>query len=180
MEKISKERRAEIKEEKHQRRASKLYRKEGLRQLQVAKVEARKELKILQYMLKTDVIYYHHGQEESMKSIIKSRIEDLKVSIKESHVTDCNSVRAPKYTEYHPYYWNYSSPVTSYMPLCYLGCLPACDMYSIPLDGTHVFYITDSGQRGLGTFNYIKAKKVEAVVQVPKVDPGAIIPITHI
>jgi len=88
-----------------------------------------------------------------------------------------------KYTEYNPYIWNYQGEGKNYMPLSHLGCIWMSStfetIYDVPLDGTYEFYINDSGQRGLGSFNSINCKKVEVNINIPKVSPGSLIPITE-
>ena len=51
-------------------------------------------------------------------------------------------------------------------------------IYDVPLDGSYIFSIFDSGQRGLGSFNYIRVTKTENEIIVPYVNPGAFPPIT--
>ena len=124
------------------------------------------ELNILKFMLKNDVMYFHHGSSESMKKTIQKQIDYL--------------IKREEHTEYDPYIWNYYGKGKNRMSLCLLGCLwsgPGT-IYDVPLDGTYKFHIYDSGQRGLGSFNRITATKVENAVVVPHVDPGAFIPIT--
>lgn len=128
----------------------------------------KRELGILKFMLKTDVMYNHHGRSESMKNGIAKKI----LSIKENKT----------YTEYHPYFWNYSKDESSYMPKSLLGNIFNShdfeSIYEVPLDGSYKFEIYDSGQRGMGSFNYITAIKVEDKFEAPYVNPGALNPIT--
>src|ERR1017187_6776985 len=121
-------------------------------------------MNILKYMLKHDVMYFHHGYSESMKPKIQKQIEYLK--------------RTNKPREYDSYIWNYQGEGHNTMPLSWLGCIFSGNIYEVPLDGTFKFHIYDSGQRGSGSFNRMKATEVEAEVKIPFVNPGAIIPIT--
>lgn len=127
--------------------------------------EKKRELKLLKFMLKTDVLYHHHGKQDSSVKTIKSRIERIK--------------ERNKYTEYDPYGWNWD---LSYPGLSLLGCIWSSSffesIYDVPLDGSYIFYIYDSGERGSGSKNRMTAKKVDVAPYVPYVNPGAIIPIT--
>lgn len=155
------------KEEKAQDKLYKQYRREDARNIKAHKALIRRELKVLKYMLKTDVLYHHHGTTDSLKNNILKQIAYLKE--RDTH------------TEYNGYAWNYTP--SSYMSLCLLGNLWSSTsefdtIYDVPLDGTYVFYVYDSGQRGSGSFDYMKAKRVEVETKVPYVNPGNIIPIT--
>lgn len=157
------------KEEKQRDKENRRYQREQNKAEKKHKALIRRELKILKYMLKTDVLYYHHGTSNSLKSKILEEIKYLK--------------ERDNYKKYHPYVWNYYGEGKSYMSLCLLGNLWSSTsefetIYDVPLDGTYVFYVYDSGQRGLGSFDYMKAKRVEVETKVPYVNPGNIIPIT--
>lgn len=158
----------ESKEERQARQEIKAYERKEAVAAKEHKVNVRRELKLLKFMLKTDVLNHHHGRSESMRDAIEKQIAYLKTR--------------DKHTEYDPYYWNYSEGGTSQMPLCFLGCLPSISgfdsIYDVPLDGSYVFYIYDSGQRGLGSYNRIACKLAAIEVSIPKVNPGALIPIT--
>jgi hypothetical protein len=128
----------------------------------------RREKKILTYMKKNDVLYYHHDRSDSSMKQIESALK---------------SVKDGNYEEYDSYIWNRQGEGNSYMPLCqFHNIYRAVDgfdtIYDVPLDGTYQFHIYDSGQRGLGSFNYITATKVEEEVAVPFVNPGGFPQIT--
>lgn len=146
--------RKETPEEKKYRQELKAYRRQEKEKEQEYKKKLSRELKVLRFMKKTDVLYYHHGTSESMMKRIEKGIQ----MITKGHFG------ARVYTEYHPYYWNYSPNKSSEMPLSYLGCLFNSSfetIYDVPLDGTYIFEIRDSGERGLGSFDRIFAKKVQ-------------------
>jgi hypothetical protein len=155
------------KEEKQRDKENRQYQREQNKAEKEHKALVRRELKILRYMLKTDVLYHHHNTTDSLKKDILKQIEYLK--------------ERDNYKEYHPYVWNYTP--SSYMSLCLLGNLWSstsefATIYDVPLDGSYIFYVYDSGQRGLGSFDYMKAKRVNVETKVPYVNPGNIIPIT--
>lgn len=151
----------------------------------------RNEVAILKFMLKTDVIYYHHGQEESLKDLIKTQLDKIQ-SRHKKYLTERKKLeewgdKETYYnclfsshinTEYHPYYWNYNKDESSHIPLSYLGRLwyggEFETIYDVPLDGSYIFYTTDSGARGLGSMDYLKVRKSTEEVVVYKVNPGAI------
>jgi hypothetical protein len=82
-------------------------------------------------------------------------------------------------TEYDNYGWNWG---VSHPGLSLLGCIWSHrdfdDIYDVPLDGSHIFYVYDSGDRGCGSRSRITAKLAEKETVVPFVNPGALIPIT--
>jgi len=125
----------------------------------------KRELAILTYMAKTNVLDHHHGRQDSLLEKIKSRIAIIKSK--------------DQFTEYDPYGWNWGLTRPG---LSLLGCRWSSgefnDIYDVPLDGSYVFYVYDSGERGLGSKDRITAKKAEVATSVPYVNPGAIIPIT--
>lgn len=127
-----------------------------------------RELRILKFMLKHDVFYHHHGQESSMKEIIKKQIEYLK--------------KRNTFEIYDSYIWNYLGKDNNYKPLSWLDFVfKSCEfdsIYEVPLDGSYKFNAYDSGNRGLGSFSYLSVSKVEKPISVPKVNPGALIPVT--
>jgi hypothetical protein len=158
--------------EKEQRAEQASYRKSDRERNRIQKTEDKKhrdgkkrELAILNYMAKTNVLDHHHGRKDSLLEKIKSRIAIIK--------------DRDQFTEYDPYGWNWG---LSYPGLSLLGCRWSSgeftDIYDVPLDGSYVFYVYDSGERGLGSKNRMTAKKVESATSVPYVNPGAIIPIT--
>lgn len=162
-------------EEKLERAQRRQWDKEDRERLKLEKSRQREqkqankiELAILNFMLKTDVLYYHHGRSESMKNTIKSKIESVK--------------ETGRNTEYDPYIWNYQGEGKNYMPKCQMGNIFSSSdfdtIYEVPLDGTYIFSIFDSGQRGLGSFNRITATKVEKQFNAPYVNPGAFPPVT--
>jgi hypothetical protein len=138
---------------------------------------------VLLYMKKTDVLYHHHNQSDSMmKDIIKAldRLNQTESNSIGFRIRD-KEIRLPRHNEYNSYIWNYQGEGNNYLPLCQFGCIwrgPFDTIYDVPLDGSYTFSIYDSGQRGLGSFNGITATEVEKPVYVPKVSPGSIIPIT--
>ena len=117
-------------------------------------------------MEKTDVLYYHHNQNESLKLLIREKI----ISIKQTN----------EHEEYNPYICDYQN--SNYMGKCLLGNIFSSSefktIYDVPLDGTYIFSVYDSGARGLGSFNRITVTKIEKEFKAPFVNPGAIIPIT--
>lgn len=132
------------------------------------KVNCKRELQVLNFMLKHDVLFHHHGRQDSMKETIEKQIETLK--------------RTGKHTEYHPYIWNRWGEGKNYMPLCLLdgnifSSREFNSIYDVPLDGSYMFHIYDSGERGLGSFHRITAEKVGTFKKIPHVDPGAMVPI---
>jgi hypothetical protein len=162
-------------EEKAESKQRREWDREERKRLKLEKEESRKnkiaiktELAILRFMLKTDVLYYHHGKQDSMKSVIKTTIQEIK--------------ETEQIKEYNGYVWNYLGEGNNYLPKCQLGNLFSSDefetIYDVPLDGSYIFSIFDSGQRGLGSFNYIRVTKTENEIIVPYVNPGAFPPIT--
>lgn len=134
------------------------------------KANAKRELAILDYMLKTDMKYHHHGREDSMIQQIKEAINAIKTDPKNFKI-------------YDPYVWNRLGEGNNYLPACHFGNLWSRSndfdtIYEVPLDGSYRFYTYDSGQRGIGSFHYISCKKIEEVITVPKVNPGGFPPIT--
>jgi hypothetical protein len=129
----------------------------------------KREKEVLTFMLKNDVLYYHHNRSESMMEDIEKALNKVKID--------------KKHQEYDPYIWNRQGEGNNYIPLCQFGNIFSNvdgfgSIYEVPLDGTYKFYIYDSGQRGLGSFNYITAKKVEQELKVPHVNSGGFPPIT--
>lgn len=156
---------------KQERESDKLHRKyqvELKKEQSQLKKDVARELRILKFMLKHDVLYHHHSKESSSKDKIKTQIEYLKTR---------NGFR-----EYNSYLWNYLGEGKNYMPLSWLGFIFSstefASIYEVPLDGSYKFYAHDSGMRGLGSFDYLKAIKVEKQIAVPKVNPGGFPPIT--
>jgi len=158
------------KEEKEAAREHRLYRKEQImyekeekRLEKERKKNVKRELAVLLFMKKNDVKYYHHGRADSLLSEINE------------HITCLKSKKA-SWNVYDPYIWNYQGEGKNYTSRCLLGNLwndsifPT--IYDVPLDGTYIFAVTDSGSRGLGSYNYIKAVPIEEDVHVPKVNPG--------
>ena len=103
-------------EEKAESKERREYYREERKRLKLEKEEIRKnkiavknELSILQFMLKTDVLYYHHGKEDSMKSVIKNTIQEIK---------ETNQIK-----EYNGYVWNYLGEGNNYLPKSQLGNL---------------------------------------------------------
>jgi hypothetical protein len=158
--KLSKEEKELKKQQIENDRAWKLRKKRENEEQKLQKKELKNNINILKYMKKNDVIYYHHSEEESMIKKIKEYLEYIK--------------KTNRFTEYIN---------SRYTPLCLLGCKWSgdCDfdsIYDVPLNGEYEFYITDSGMRGLGSYDYLHLKKVESKVHIPFVNPGGLIPIT--
>lgn len=146
--------------------------KEHKAYLRAQKALATKAKNILKYMLKTDVLFYHHGRTDSMKDTVEKALTKVVNGIKDKTYT---------HSEYHPYIWNYQGQGRNYIPLVQLNCLwkgPFDTIYDVPLDGSYIFSVFDSGQRGSGSFHGITATKVTEQVEVSKVSPGSMIPIT--
>jgi len=151
-------------EERERQKQNKVYDKQ-------MREDQKRELAILEFMVKTDVLYYHHGRSESMAGKAKSQITKIK--------------KTGRYDERNSYIWNYYGEGNNTMSRSLLGNLfnsGSTDfetIYDVPLDGTYKFVVWDSGQRGLGSFDYIKPVKVEEQVKVPYVSPGAFPPISY-
>lgn len=137
-----------------------------------AKVQHNKKIKrektLLKFMLKNDVLSYHHGQADSKLKEIKIQLDIL--------------TKRNTYREYDPYVWNRLGEGNNHLPLSHMGCLWRSNefetIYDVPLDGSYTFYIYDSGERGLGSFSRITACKKGENPFVPKVNPGGIPQIT--
>jgi hypothetical protein len=174
----------EVKENKERRAAMKKA-KERIREV---KIQYKRELSILNYMLKNDVLYYHHNKSESMRHTIEKTIALLKESYEElkpylQEVTNPWDFGIKDiHTKYHPYVWNRLGEGNNYLPLCHFENLFNSNtfksIYDVPLDGTYEFYIYDSGERGLGAFHYITCKRIENKIHIPFVNPGALPQIT--
>lgn len=161
--------------------------KQVKRDIKEYKLMLKKTLDILLFMKRTDVKFYHHKQAESQMDKICKAIEHLKQKdCTTSGNTKCFRINGeykclPAYDQYDPYIWNYQGQGKNRLPICQFGCIwkgPFDSIYDVPLDGSYVFSIYDSGQRGLGSFNGITATRVNEVVEVPEVSPGSIIPKT--
>ena len=166
-------------EEKEQKRLWKIYDRRQREYDKQVRQEKRKrnklrkrEIEVLKFMLKTDVLYYHHGSSESMMKSIKEELTILK---------NPNE----KYDRYNAYIWNYQGAGHNTLPRCQFDCIykPGDTefetIYDVPRDGSYRFVIYDSGQRGSGSFNYIKPVKVEKTFEPPKVNPGGIVPLFY-
>ena len=136
--------------------------KEERKEARVLKLEIKRELSILKYMLKTGVICRHHNQEVSERKEIEAAI----VRVKEGR---------------HKYYEEYSShyKVDSMLGESHLGHIwnhsEFNTIYDVPLDGSYIFHSYDSGIRGSGSRFYLTATKVSEKFEVPHVDPGGFI-----
>lgn len=166
--KISKEEIEEAKAYRLYRKEQIAYEKEEKAKVKLRKFNIKRELLVLNFMKKHDVKFYHHSKCDSMLSNINEHI----VALKDNNANWC---------VYDPYIWNYQGEGYNYTSRCLLGNLWSSSsefptIYDVPLDGTYKFVITDSGSRGLGSYNYIQAIKVEEEVYVPKVNPGAFRP----
>lgn len=168
---FSKEAKAERASDRAWRKLDRENKKIERERVKADKALLKKELEVLNFMLKNDVIYYHHNQQESMIPSIKKVIEILK----SKDLTDIK--------KYHPYIWNHQGEGNNYMLRSQLDNIFSSgefkSIHDVPLDGTYKFTIKDSGQRGLGSFDYMYAEPVEAEVKVPYVNPGGFPPISY-
>lgn len=166
--KLTKEEREEEKQRAKWRKEDRIRERENKLLIKEEKRLYKKELEVLTFMKKTDVLYHHHGTSESMRKTIEEQIIRLK------------ETKEP--TVYHQYIWNYRGEGNNRMLRSELGCLFRSSEFDtphdVPLDGTYVFEMYDSGQRGCGSFHGLTVRKVEEKSYIPKVDPGGIIPIT--
>ena len=153
------------KEQKQREREEKLKVKEQ-------KILSQRELAILQFMVRTNIIFYHHGEEESLTKEVLAIMQELK---EQEHVLGAH-------LEYNSYIWNYQGEGKNYMSRCLLGRLWRSStfetIYDVPLDGTYYFYCYDSGERGSGSFGRITCAKEGEGPKVPKVNPGGFPQIT--
>jgi hypothetical protein len=149
----------------------------------------RKEMRILKFQLRNGLEYYHHSTSNSVKDSVKNAINILsgirkEYLAKKKEIDDpyCDIVPRRAHLMYDPYVWNRLGEGKNYLPLCQHGSLWSHSefetIYDVPLDGTYQFYIYDSGERGLGSFNRITCKRVEEKTEIPVVNPGAMPPIT--
>lgn len=180
---LSPEAKEQLKQEAKWRREDAAYNKLEKARLKEHKTILAQAKAVLLYMKKTDVLYHHHGQSDSMMKSITAALDGLKNTERNTVRFTINreEVYLPHHMEYNSYIWNYQGQGNNYMPICQFGSIwrgPFDSIYSVPLDGTYIFSIHDSGQRGLGSFNGITATKVTEPVYVPHVSPGSIIPIT--
>lgn len=151
------------------RREDRAAEKERKAEERLHKANMKREIKLMEYMLKVGVGYHHHGRVDDMDDEIREHIKRMK--------TDDN----PHWLVYDPYFWNHNANQSSYTSRCLLGNLwdRSCgfdSIYDVPLDGTYRFVISDSGQRGLGSYNYMEAVRVEQEFKAPTVNPGAFRP----
>jgi len=169
--KLSPEEKADIKSNREHDKYMREREKEQKAFKKQQKILNKRELLILEFMLKSGVLYYHHGKSTPMEAEIKKQISKIKEGF--------------DWKEYNPYIWNYQGQGNNYMSRCLLGNLYTsgktnfATIYDVPLDGTYKFVITDSGQRGSGSFDYIKPVLVSETVEVPYVNPGAFPPINY-
>jgi hypothetical protein len=160
--------REEIEQNKRNRKYDKEQREyaaEERKENRIRKQNVKREIAVLKFMLKNDVKFYHHSTESSMLETIKRHLEALKEP-------------DARWNVYDPYIWNRQGEGNNTTSRCLLGNLwdrteDFETIYDVPLDGTYKFVITDSGSRGLGSYNYIRANKVDEEVYVQKVNPGA-------
>jgi hypothetical protein len=149
------------KKERAELRELALWKREQARKDREHKRLVNRELKVLKFMKKTGILYYHHNKVDSWANSIKSIIEKVKEE-----------------KRYYNWEWN----TGEYVPACHIGCRFRSDefdsIYDVPLDGSYIFQAYDSGERGLGAKDRLTAVKVEEKPYVPYVNPGAIIPIT--
>jgi len=143
----------------------------------------RREIKIMKYMKKHDVLSHHHGRQDSQKTLITERLDEMIKYQKENVSKEYHQMWHDKHRHRDPYIWNYQSDGKDkgYMPQCWLNCRFVDSdfdtIYDVPLDGTYEFYCYDSGQRGLGSLNIITTRKIEDKLNVPTVNPGAFRPL---
>ena len=134
--------------------------------LKEQKILSKRELLLLQFMLRTDTLFYHHSEAESLAKEIMKTMQELKDTEKE--------LRA--HLEYNNYIWNHYGEGNNYMSRSLLGRLWRSSefgtIYDVPLDGTYYFYCYDSGERGSGSFGRITCAKQGEGPRVPKVNPG--------
>lgn len=166
--KYTAEEKAEIAFNKESNKNRRAYEKEQKLKEKELKVNIKRELNILKFMLKNDVFYHHHGRKDSMKKTIQNCIDKIKV--------------VNNWQEYNAYIWNYFGQGKNMMSISLMGNLfdsrEFNNIYEVPLDGTYTFIIYDSGHRGSGSFDYIKPIKIETKFNAPKVNPGGFPPIT--
>jgi hypothetical protein len=153
-----------------QRREDRASEKERKAEERLRKANLRREIKVMECMLKVGISYHHHN-----------RVEDLSEQVK-GHIKQMKTDERPNWLVYDPYYWNHNVHKNSYNSRCLLGNLwdRSCGfdtIYDVPLDGTYRFVIYDSGQRGMGSYDYMVAVKVEKKFDAPTVNPGAFPPV---
>ena len=118
-----------------------------------------RELKVLRFMKKTGVLYYHHTKSDKI---------DIETVIKEVKSNNRHDV----------WKWHTQQSESRCLLDCKFRSSEFESIYDVPLDGSHIFQMYDSGERGLYAQNRITAVKVEEKPVIPHVNPGAIIPIT--
>jgi hypothetical protein len=160
---LSPEDKERLKKERRWRMEDNQTRREEKQEQRQQKLDNKAELAILQYMLKTDVLSYHHGYSESLKEEVQKQIAKLKES--------------GKHKEYDPYIWNRQGEGNNYMSLSVMRRIwhhiDFHTIYEVPLDGSYIFYAYDSGDRGSGSYNRISCHKVDEEPYVKKVNPGS-------
>jgi hypothetical protein len=152
------------------RREDRAAEKERKAEERLHKANLKREIKVMECMLKVGVGYHHHG-----------RVDDLSEEVR-GHIKRMKTDERPHWLVYDPYFWNHNAEESSYNSRCLLGNLwdRSCGfdtIYDVPLDGTYRFVIYDSGQRGLGSYNYMEAVKVEKKFDAPTVNPGGFPPL---
>jgi len=164
---LSPEALAEYRENQRWRKEERAIAKAQKEKEKAHKIRVQRELAVLQFMLRTGILYYHHGEAESMRLRVVRAIGKVCEGLVE---------------EYDPYIWNHQGEGNNYMPFCQFGKIWRHEqfpsIYDVPLDGTWIFYGYDSGERGLGAFHRISAHKAGNPPYPPKVDPGGFPPIT--
>lgn len=194
---LSPEEKKEYRERQKEQKENTKYWKEEKKRVQKLNKEnialAQRELAVLEYMSKTGVLNYHHGQADYNGKEVLSEIEEVKkifTQRKEFNLMKKNrepgfnsdhSQLSATHKVYHPYIWNYQDG-DSYMSRCLLGKLwrhsEFKTIYDVPLDGTWTFYAYDAGERGLGSFSRISAHRKEEEPKIRVVNPGLLRPIT--
>jgi hypothetical protein len=123
------------------------------------------EQRIIQFMKKTGVEYHHHSKKDliDMKPILKELNRQKPIFKTADGPTD---------------YWATFHGRGLALLDCNWSSSEFETIYDVPLDGTYIFQIYDSGHRGYGSKNNITAIETGRQPYVPYVNPGAIIPIT--
>ena len=167
--KLTEQERAERKQNKIYDQQRKAENKAYTIQHKQNKKNHKREIAVLEFMKKTDVLYCHHGRQDSTLEQIKTQLQIMKTKRPDGSL--------PGHSVYHPYIWNHQGEGNNHIPRCQFGCIFSSNefdsIYDVPLDGTYKFHIYDSGQRGLGSFNRITVTKMEVTPIIPKVNPGA-------
>jgi hypothetical protein len=164
------------KEERERQRASREHDRQLKKDAKEIMALLRREHKLLRFMRKTRVLYYHHGRADSLEKEIDKQLLAVKNAIDCNRIMPFFSLIRNEHSVYHPYVWNYYGEGNSRMSRSLLGRLWAGkfdSIYDVPLDGSYIFYTYDSGQRGLGAFDYITAIEADKTPTINKPNPGS-------